>query len=132
MFKAKTFARQFLEELLDRVALVKFLVPRAAGRSIFGAFDYGGVAFFLARKSKVQVRVFFSKLRQILAVMEIINELFVALTHLHEVLGQLVGMWMTMVEVGSKIPAFAAQSVGVFIQCLQKLQDFAQLLFREY
>src|SRR6266566_1734315 len=123
--------RQFIQQFLNDVALVEFLVPCAAGRAVLCLLNQRRVALFLAREPQVEVRVLCAEPGQILTVEEIMNAFLVALADSDQVLRQFVRRGMAMLEINGEIAAFAPQPVGVFVQRLEQLQDLAQLLFRE-
>src|SRR5690348_15009835 len=56
----------------------------------------------------------------------------VAFADAHQVRGEVVRFWMTMLEVSLELTALSTQSICEFVQGSQQLQDFSELLFRNF
>src|SRR6266581_6913509 len=99
MIDAKSFPRQFFEQLLNRRALIKFLMARAPGRAVPGFFNDRGVAFLFARKAEIQIRIFLTERRQIFATEKVMDCFIISLADFYQVLRELMSCRMAMVQI---------------------------------
>src|SRR5260221_12019329 len=125
MIDAKAFPRQFFEQLLNRRALIKFLMARAPGRTVPGFFNDRRIAFLFARKAEIQIRIFLAERRQIFATEKVMDRFIVSRSDLYQMLREIMGGGMAMLQIHRKITALTAQAVGIFIQSLQQLENLA-------
>ena len=57
------------------------------------------------------------------------NRLFVSLADFDQVLRQFLGLWIPMLQIGSKVTPLPTQAVRILVERLEEFENFTKLLF---